>query len=191
LGGELDEAVRRCEVGLSRFGPGSREHWLRSYLFLVTSAALYLKGDHEGCLRAGRRAVRMKYELNDTVGIAYALEVLAWLADGQRRHRRACWLAGAAGPLWRRCGERLGGTAIAEAFHHEAVATVGAAIGAERFDELFAEGAAQPLERVGQAAADDADLLDPDAAPERPASAGLTAREREVAVLITGGLSNR
>ncbi|WP_344093296.1 ATP-binding protein, partial [Nocardiopsis composta] len=191
LGGELDEAVRRCEVGLSRFGPGSREHWLRSYLFLVTSAALYLKGDHEGCLRAGRRAVRMKYELNDTVGIAYALEVLAWLAVGQRRHRRACWLAGAADPLWRRCGERLGGTAIAEAFHQEAVATVVAAIGAERFDELFAEGAAHPLERVVQAAADDADLLDPDAAPERPASAGLTAREREVAVLITGGLSNR
>lgn len=157
--GQLDGAVERCAAGLERLGAGSREHWLRSYLLLITSAALLLKGDREGCRAAGCEAVRMKLALHDTAGIAYALEVLAWLAVGEHRYTRACWLAGAAGPLWERCGTRLGGDAAAEVLHREAAAQARAALGEGPYAAARAEGMRHPVEHVVAAAVADADRV--------------------------------
>ncbi|WP_017556073.1 LuxR C-terminal-related transcriptional regulator [Nocardiopsis baichengensis] len=191
LAGRLDEAVAVGAEGLARLEGLDTEMWLRSYILVITSAALTFKGDTDGAEAAAGPAIRMKRELGDFVGLAYSLEVSALGALGQERLERAAWLLGAADPLWERAGERLGGTAIMEAFHQEAVRALCAGLGEGHFAELFAEGAEHPLDEVADAAVAGADTLTPGRRDPPPGRAALTVREREVAGLIAEGLSNR
>jgi len=65
----------------------------------------------------------MKYDLGDTVGMAYRLEALALLASALRRRERTVRLLGAADSLWERAGRRLGGNATLEELSNLQIAT--------------------------------------------------------------------
>ncbi|WP_157249133.1 helix-turn-helix transcriptional regulator [Nonomuraea typhae] len=184
LAGEPEDARRLCEHGLGRLGPGTGEQWLRGYLYYITSAALFGKGDHKGCEAAGRTAIGIKTELGDMIGTAYCLETHGWLAAARGRAERAAWLLGAADRLWRVTGLRLSGTVVMEEFHQKARTAALAEIGERLFAELAEHGARTPLETVVAATLDDADKLP-------GALEMLTRREREVAGLVRDGLSNR
>ncbi|MFI6295789.1 ATP-binding protein [Nonomuraea sp. NPDC050790] len=192
LAGEPEEARRLCEHGLLRLGQDTGERWLRGYLYYITSAALFGKGDYAGCEAAGRTAIGIKTELGDMIGTAYCLETHAWLAAARGRAQRAAWLLGAADRLWRVTGLRLSGTVVMEEFHQSATNAALAELGERRFAEQREHGARTPLEKVVDAALADADRL-PGCAPMACGAAMelLTRREREVAVLLREGLSNR
>ncbi|HWG02776.1 MAG TPA: LuxR C-terminal-related transcriptional regulator [Trebonia sp.] len=199
LAGRPDLAIARCEQGLDRFG-ASRERWLHGYLYTVASLAYFQQpGKENRCVDAAIKGLRAKHELGDNLGIAYAFEVLAWVAAGADRFERTAWLTGAADPLWHRTGKRLSGTEIMEEFHQRAVKAASDALGEKRFAALRAQGAAQPLDQVVAAAIGDADELmrgQATAVPRGGASpvgpqAGLTGREQEIAALVASGLSNR
>jgi predicted ATPase/DNA-binding CsgD family transcriptional regulator len=184
--GELDLAIERCELGLRRLGD-RHERWGRGYLQIITARALFFQGKYTESAAAARGSLEKKHELGDIVGTAYCLEALAQLALRQQRYERTAWLMGAAGALWDRAGRRLGGRAIMEELHQQAVKATQDALGEDRYAALFRAGAAQPLDRVvGLAVADDDELP---AAPDLPGS--LTEREREIAALVAQGLSNR
>ena len=186
LSGEFDLAIERCEQGLGRLG-ASQERWARGYLLVIKAMALFFQGQDEASAAAARSALAKKHELGDTVGTAYCLEALGMLAVRQQRAERTAWLFGAADVLWDMAGTRLGGTAIMEELHQQAVKAAQDALGEGRYAALFRDGAAQPLDRiVGLAAADDDELP---AAPDLPDP--LTEREREIAVLVAEGMSNR
>ena len=187
LSGELDLAIERCDAGP---GPPGREPasagraatcW-SSRPWPCSSAA-----QDEASAAAARSSLAMKHELGDIVGTAYCLEMLAHARAGSSACERTAWLLGAADALWDRAGTRLGGTAIMEELHPQAVKAAQDALGEERYAALFRDGAAQPLDRVvGLAAADDDELP---AVPDPPGP--LTEREREIAVLVAEGMSNR
>jgi hypothetical protein len=46
--------------------------------------------------------VRLQYELGNDLGVAYPLELPAWLAGQAGRCERAAWLLGSASVLWRK-----------------------------------------------------------------------------------------
>jgi predicted ATPase/DNA-binding CsgD family transcriptional regulator len=186
LSGEFDLAIERCDQGLGRLGT-SQERWARGYLLVIKAMALFLQGQDEASSAAARSALAKKHELGDTVGTAYCLEVLGMLAVRQQRAERTAWLFGAADVLWDMAGTRLGGTAIMEEFHQQAVKAAQDVLGEGRYAGLFRSGAAQPLDRIVELAVADDDGLP--AAPDLPGP--LTEREREIAVLVADGMSNR
>jgi len=201
LTGDPERAMSHGASALDRLGENSQERWLSSYAHFMVAAGQFAAGAHDEALRECAIALRFKQDLDDTLGIAYCLEVFAWLAAAQGRPRRAAWLLGAAAALWQRTGTRLSGAAAAEAVHANAAKQVSVALGEERYLTLLARGAGQPLNVIIDHACGDLDELH--AAPSaRPAPAAaqalpvsirdvLTAREWEVALLVAEGLSNQ
>ena len=194
LTGKLDEGLARCEQGLGRLGPDSKELWIRGFLNLLQGLALYLKGEHAASTAAFRRGLLMKHEVGDPMGTGYALEGFALLATAAGRHTRAAWLLGAADEMWQVTGSRLGRDPFLEALHERSERDARDALGADQFGGLFRRGADAALERIVALAAGDADEL-PLASAGAGAGTGagvpLTSREREIAALVPGGLSNR
>ncbi|MFC7303654.1 ATP-binding protein [Streptomyces monticola] len=193
LMGELGSALEVCERGLARLGPDSTEGWVRGYLHYVIGVTHYRRGEHGKSAESGITALRIKHELGDGVGMGYCLELLAWLAVHDGRYEEAVRLLGAADPIWKRAGARLGGTALMEDSHLEAARKAREALGDEPFERLRALGAAQPLSEVVAHATGQvpAPVPEPRGAEPAPRRGSLTRREHEVALLAAEGLSNR
>jgi non-specific serine/threonine protein kinase len=158
LRGRPEIAVNVCEEGLKEFGPPCREQWVTTYLYFVYGMALFqMPGREADCDRMLRRALAGKSELGDVIGMAYALDVLGWLALKTGTPARTAWLLGAAEPLWERGGSvRFSGTAIMEEFHQQAAAATAALLGADTYASTFDQGAAyvrgRLAARVGEGA---------------------------------------
>ena len=196
LDGKAEEGLARCRDGLRRLGPDSGERWQQSYLRLLEGICLFLLGELRPSAEAFRTALAMKHEIDDTMGMGYALEGTAWLAAAERRFTRAAWLLGAADARWQLAGGRLGRNATAEALHAQAEQAVRDALGEERYRAQHDLGAGYPLAEIVRFAADGTDDLPPrEDRAQAPAGAapapGLTARELEIAGLVGEGLSNR
>jgi non-specific serine/threonine protein kinase len=194
----FDAAIKQCKRLLRGLGAGER--WLRGNAHALSALAHYQQpGQHAESTAAAIAALQATHEISYLVGEAYALEVLAWLAADAGRCQRAAWLLGAAQTLWDRTGGRLSGSIVLDGYHQRAAATATAALGQARFTELHAAGAARPLAQVTALAIAGADVLPdlpgPRVPVERPGSwtgsEELTARERQIAVLVARGLSNR
>jgi predicted ATPase/DNA-binding CsgD family transcriptional regulator len=188
LTGDLEGAIDQCGRGLRRLG-ASREAWARSYLLVITGMAHLFQGNAAASAAASGRALELKYELGDIVGIAYCLEALALLASQQQRHRRAVWLLGAAHTRWEQAGRRLGGTEIMEQLHDAAALAARTALGPDSYASLWHLAGRHPLAEILALAIGDADA--PAAVPATAAGETLTRREREIAILVSEGLTNR
>jgi non-specific serine/threonine protein kinase len=195
---DFDAAIKQCQRLLRGLGPGER--WLRGTAHALSALACYQQpGRHAECAAAAIAALQATHEISYLVGEAYSLEVLAWLAADSGRCQRAAWLLGAAQTLWDRTGGRLSGSTVLDGYHQHAAATAVAALGDARFTELHAAGAARPLAQVAALAVAGADVLPelprPRALAEQPdcwaGSEELTARERQIAVLVARGRSNK
>jgi predicted ATPase/DNA-binding CsgD family transcriptional regulator len=203
LNADIEAALGHVDRGLRLIG-GSRERWLRASLYLFASLTLYLAGRDIESTWAATRALKAKHEAGDTLGTAFGLELLGWLAAGSGSEQRAAWLLGAAGRLWEQAGGRLAGAPAFARLHDEAAARSADVLGAGRFAEFAAQGAGDPLEAVVSLAlngtggpVEDGPV---DSGPAGPGPGGpaklrlpsqLTAREQEIAGLVAAGLSNR
>ena len=183
------------------------ERWIRGYLLVFRGMALWLSGDQEECARTAREAVGVKGDLEDVVGLAYSLELLAWSAASQGRPVRAAWLLGAADEQWRKAGRPLSGVGAMLVHQVECERLARTELGDARFEQVALMGRRLPSPRVVESALSDVDL--PSALPRQsvPSTGSrpelsergeatdraepLTRREREVAALVSAGLSNR
>jgi predicted ATPase len=146
LAGEAPKAIECLQDGLRLFG-SSQERWLHGYLHIMTALALLpLDGRETECATILRLALRCEHDMREVTGTAFALEILGWLAARDGQHERAAWLLGGADPLWRLAGARLANSAALEAGHQLAAGQAGDALGADRYGELFAAAAREPLD---------------------------------------------
>ncbi|MFC1435073.1 LuxR C-terminal-related transcriptional regulator [Streptacidiphilus sp. N1-3] len=205
LAGKFASAITAFDHQLAALADVPGERWLRGYLLVGRALSLY-NLDHPGnpdgggepadpadCAATAREALSAKAELGEPTGIAYALEVLAWLAVRAERPDRAAWLLGAAGVCWKRSGQPLSGVREMRGVHEAAEQAARDALGEDRFERRHRLGAEADLDLVVGSALSDTDLLLP-APREEPPQTGadtLTRREREVAELVARGLSNR
>jgi len=207
LSGDVEGALGQVEDGLRRLG-GSRERWLHARLYLLASLALYRGGRDIEATWTVTRALRVRHEAGDVPGTAFALEILACLAARSGAGQRTAWLLGGADALWLRSGGRHAISAAFERARADAAAGAAAALGDERFADLFTRGRRQPLGQLVALALNEAaspvgalraDNTGPVADTEPRGNADtdirlpsqLTAREREIASLVTVGLSNK
>jgi non-specific serine/threonine protein kinase len=188
LDGDPAGTLRYAARCISRFG-GAKEWWASAWAYVISGMALYWQPSRDAeTARVLNKAVLLKHELGDMVGTAYCLEIHGWLAARAGRHVRAAWLLGAADPLWNLAGGRLGGTAALEQVHTSAIASGHTALGARRFDTLFARGARAPLDDIVALAVSDGEALGRKA-PTLPQPGKLTEREWEIASLAGAGHS--
>jgi predicted ATPase/DNA-binding CsgD family transcriptional regulator len=176
--GPFEECVTECAA--------RGERWNRSYALWGLGLASWLLGDSERAEEVQRAALGIKRDVGDQVGTALCLDALAWIAASRGQAARAAGLLGAAAAARNAVPATLPEPLAA---HGEAAVTrARAALGEASFAEHFARGQAMPAARAVALG-----LKEPaPAAADHPAApARLTPREREVAALIAGGMSNR
>jgi DNA-binding CsgD family transcriptional regulator/tetratricopeptide (TPR) repeat protein len=150
------------------------------------------QGDLAAAQRVLAESVVLQRDLGDRAGLAFVLERLAMVATTHGLPERALRLAGASSALRELLGMPLNPGARASldarlALAWQALRTEVAALAWQQGRGMSAERAiALALEPV-RALPPEADLSSPD----NPAIAQLTPREREVAVLVARGFTNR
>lgn len=141
--------------GLRRLPAG--ELWGRGCLLALKGISLFVAGEHDEGAACVRRAVTMKHELGDVVGIAYCVGVLGLMAADQQRYERAVWLLGAAETLWELAGRRYTGSPFLERWHQRATASARDRLGDDRYEVLWARGVSAGPNALALFAATDAD----------------------------------
>ncbi|MBZ4014741.1 LuxR C-terminal-related transcriptional regulator [Streptomyces purpurogeneiscleroticus] len=224
LVGDVERAWEVSGEGLRALESAPGECWTRSYCLLYRQLALWMAREDsraEERDRLGREALALKLAVNDRLGAAITMELLAWSAARSQRFERATWLLGAAEAFWSRLGgARLFNVPVLNAERDAAVSAARTALGDSVYGELHARGAALDLEESVTYAVQDTDVLPQPASGSTTAPAGtlsvpptpqttpgtvalsaadrtmgrppaLTNRERQVAALVAEGLTNR
>jgi non-specific serine/threonine protein kinase len=154
---DVGAAASTADRGLRRLAPG--EVWGRSYLLMQKGICLFVAGEQDEGASLVRRAVTMKHELGDVVGIAYSVGVLGLMAADQKRYERAAWLLGAAETLWELAGRRYTGSPFLEGWHQRATASAREHLGEDRYKVLWDRGVSTGPNALALFAATDSDDL--------------------------------
>ena len=135
------------------------------------------------------QALVLKQQLGDRMGMAVALDSLGRVATAEGRGERAASLLGAAEGVWDVVGMSETGNPFAFApSRSDGLQQARRLLGKQRFRGLFRRGSQLSLDDAVRFALDAE--LDEGPRPAQAAPSPLTKREREVADLVTEGLSN-
>ncbi len=193
--GFTDRALEWCESGLA-YLEGRGERQLYGSTLTVQGVILWLVGRPEESAVALRRGLEAASEIGEVLVAALATLGLAWHAAGQQRYVRACWLLGYAEHARRLGGDPVGMLPRLLEEQEAQQRAVRAALGDEPYERWREAGARMSGRELLDAVGADADeppgvpAVRPGTADGRPVDP-LTRREREVAALVTRGLSNR
>jgi len=188
LNGEVEHGTAltaECVTATEETG----ELWCKSWARWLQAVSMWFAGDLGATADSARASLHAKAELDDRVGIAACIELMAWVAHAEGALERSARLTGASRRLWRQTrGNRLFGFAALLQCTDECETAARSTMGSAAYDSLVAEGGRlDDPEAVyfalGVAAPQDAD--------QRNLTNGLTRRELEVASLIAQGMSNR
>ena len=187
--GEPRWAAALCEEALA-LCDSRGERWLKSYMHWDLGLVAWQLGDCTRAAASGRDGLRLAREFNEQWAIAFCVELLAWAAHVEIKHRRAAYLLGCADGIWHRIGAPLFGMRHLRRYHEQCTSTVRTALGAAAFEAEFGKGKQAGLDQAISVALEEAKATVAHPASEA-GGAVLTARESEVAGLIADGSSNK
>lgn len=186
LQGDLPVAAGLFEETHSR----SEEHgdqWARSYAVWGRGLVSFHAGELEEAETSLLRSIEMKRPFHDLLGLALALDALAWVLAAKGQALPAARLVGAASWLWSTFGTDLFGSEFFTAQRAQCEAAARQALGDPAYVEAVGQGASASLDdTLGELV--DNEPAQP--APRRTKSL-LTRREQEVAALVAEGLTNQ
>jgi non-specific serine/threonine protein kinase len=190
--GDTEGALALCGEGLA-YLEGTGERQLYGSTLMVQGLILWLAGQREESVGPLSRALEAAGEIDEILVAALCCLGLAWSAAHEGRHVRAAWLLGYA-----ENARRLGGGdpvgMLPSLFDEQESArkTVRTALGDTQYERWHGVGARLSGREILAAVRSGAET--PAAVPAARSGGGadaLTRREREVAALVTQGLSNR
>jgi predicted ATPase/DNA-binding CsgD family transcriptional regulator len=185
LMGDPQRATELCEQSVRAARQTGASGRLTIALIYQGQVASIL-GQTQQAGEAFQEGLKLAGEWDSAWGMAECLEGLAVVASSQSQPERAGRLLGAAGRLRETIGAPV--HPVDRADHERAVQASQAALGETAYAAAWADGRAMSLDQVIDYAESTGDTP---LAPVGDQLAQLTAREREVAVLIARGLSNR
>jgi hypothetical protein len=144
LGGEPDRAadlLAECRALCHAHG----DRWWLGHVLTASAHAAMALGDLAQAGAYVRQALQVRRDLDDPLGVAAALERLAWLAVMDHECARAARLLGAADRQWRVIGQRMYGGAQWRRDHDECENRARRALGETQFNTWFHRGARLPL----------------------------------------------
>ncbi|SDM31907.1 ATP-binding protein [Allokutzneria albata] len=188
MAGEFDRAVvaaEQCRAASERCG----EYWMRSYADYMRAVSELGRGDPEAAVTYARTALRSKHLLGDSPGMAMALDLLASAAAAQGQAERAARLLGVGHQVWNTFGlSQFGSADLVSARRHCELQTR-TALGSSGYQAAFEAGQSLELDAAIAYALDEHTPC-----PHAPSPADvepLTRRERDVATLVSDGLTNK
>ncbi|MEU9123588.1 LuxR C-terminal-related transcriptional regulator [Streptomyces sp. NPDC048506] len=190
MNGQLDSAVGTLQESRA-VSEAHGERWLLSWSLVWLGLAGWLQGQHRQATDHLRDALRHKHALSDLLGIASAVEYLAWTAVAVEDAERGARLLGACRTLWEPLVAYLGGFQVLLGWHDDCVRQVRRALGERNYQEAFRSGTRLTREEaVAYALGGAAET------PRRGATAPvepqvLTRRETQIAELLAHGMSNK
>ncbi|MEV6107044.1 LuxR C-terminal-related transcriptional regulator [Streptomyces sp. NPDC051940] len=193
LGGQPGAAIPILEEVKRLAGEDSQESYLQGCAYGYMAVAQLAAGDVDAAQEAGRRSVAL-HDLRDGVSsLGVTLDVIAWTAVAQGRPHRAALILGAVDAQFHLLDRRRAlGNPLLTTLHSQAVTTASEALGAEALDQWRRHGAGLSRERLVAFALSDDDTVPGLVVPPTPLSTdNLTQRERQIAALVAGGLTNR
>ncbi|GIF43900.1 ATP-binding protein [Actinoplanes xinjiangensis] len=163
----------------------------RSIALWAGGLLAWRQGDLQQATAQVVQALRLKqaWAHHDRYTTAQCLEVLAWVTADEKRHRRAAGLLGAAGALWTEIGTPITSYLHLVGHHDACERQLRAALGDDAFTDAVHYGRTLSYEDILAYAFEEPRHSTP--APGEEAAIRLTRRERQVAALVTQGLSNR
>jgi non-specific serine/threonine protein kinase len=132
-------------------------------------------------------SLRMKRELDDRLGIPFCVELLAWTAVADGEYEHAAVLLSAVTRMWDMIGSPLVGMDTLLGWSARAKEQARDALGTAGYDAAVQRGRAFTIDEALAYALGE----QPKAPRAAPALSPLTRRERQVATLITQGMSNK
>ncbi|WP_433337609.1 ATP-binding protein [Spirillospora sp. CA-294931] len=191
LGGDPAAGERHAIEAIAITEPAG-ELWSRSYGLCLRGLALVLKGDPQGALPEILEGLRVKRDLNDQLGMALALDMLALCRVALGDAEGGARLQGAAETARRSTEVSMFGS------HHRLLREVYAAEATLRLGEIgyqaaYEAGLRWDADDAVASALGERPPADDDEPPAEPGEAArvLTRREIEIAGLVAEGMTNR
>jgi len=186
--GETSHALELCDECLE-ISTRHDDRWCAAMAMWTQALLWWQWGDHRRAESLARESLRIKEEFGDRLGMAMAMELLAWVAEKQQRYRRAAELLGVIETARRTVGSTSLFKHLAQG-HAECEQRSQAALGVQAWEASVQRGRELDFEAaVTMALRRASSTVSPSPIPR--AEGELTTREHEIAVLVAEGLSNR
>jgi predicted ATPase len=137
--GELDRAVSLCQQ-CREITEARGDIWARSWALWALSLVEWDRGRSDDAARYARECLRIKQIFHDVLGMAFAMDMLAWSAAVGGADERAAVLLGAAQGTWLTMGEPQAGAPHLVESRERSEARARGALGDRVFDAAFKRG---------------------------------------------------
>jgi len=184
--GQYRKAIDLLKESLSS-SQSAGEKWGIAIALASLGWVALLQHDYKEMRRLLNESLEVRVETGDRGGIAWCLEKLAEAYINHSHFERSTILFGAASSLRATVGSVM--DAVDRLAYENMISRLQSALGAETFAKAWAEGQAMTLVQAIDYARIEPQEIEETSSKEK--FGGLTEREREVAVLIAQGKSNR
>jgi predicted ATPase/DNA-binding CsgD family transcriptional regulator len=186
LAGDHDRAIACAREVLALTEPVGEFFW-RSHAMRLCANVAWREGKLQEASQYARKCLQLSQEIDDRFSIALGLEEMAWISADQRRHQRAATLLGSANMLFTDLAAPITSYQHMVGFHRRCEQDTRAALGDATFHDAFTHGRNLTYEAALAFAREEP--TPPTSTPS--VATPLTPRERQVAGLISEGLSNK
>ena len=186
-GGDGDGAIELCRMSAS-ISDEIGDRYFRSAADFTVGVERWKRGELDAAAELVASCIRLHRRSGDPFQLAMALEGFAWIATTGAREERAAHLMGGADRLFTESGTMI--FPPWDGAHDACESACRDRLGRAAFERSFAAGRAANTDEVVAFALGETPTAPTSAAPGRSVSE-LTPREREIAVLVAEGLSNR
>lgn len=188
ISAQADRAAELLE-GCRATCEAHREGWLLSWVLVFLGLARWIQGETPAAVRCLRDAIRHKRTLDDVLGLAVAMEILAWSALSEGNTKWAARLLGASQTMWEPLGEYLGGFELRR-WSEQCADRARVRLGTLAFDAAVQSGKRLTSAEAIACALGERDQ--PQSTPTTPRElVTLTPRETEIAHLLVKGMTNK